>query len=145
MTAVDRAQALCDILLGAAFADEFFHEREKDFVRAYLVALCGGELPRELAARIDAFSRDQFELAQAVSAFKNDDDTQRRDLLELVASLHESDEELDFAEDDYLRELAAALGAKHLLDGLTIDYESRQLRASLDRLGALPPPVPRGS
>lgn len=142
MSALDRAQALCDILLGAAFADTHFHEREKVFVRAYLVALCGGELPAELAARIDAFDPADFDLRRAAAAFADDTKGQKRDLLQVVAALNESDDEIDLAEDDYLCALARALRADDALSGLALSYESRELRNHLERLEALVPPLP---
>jgi uncharacterized tellurite resistance protein B-like protein len=143
MTATDPAQALCDLLLGAAYADDHLHENEKDFVRAHLVALCGGELPPDLAARIDAFDRERFDLDRTVAAFAADSHEQKRAILELVAALHDTDEELDLAEDDYLRELARALGAEDALEGLALDYETEKLRASCESLRiVLPPPVP---
>ncbi len=140
----DPARALCDILLGAAYADDYFHERERDFVRAHLVALCGGELPRDLATRIDRFDPASFDLAASAAPFARHSNDAKRDLLELVASLHETDEEIDLAEDDYLRALARALGAEELLGGLTIEHESKPRVESWDRLRALlPPPPPR--
>ena len=145
MTAeADRAQALCDLLLGAAYADDHFHQNEKDFVRAHLVALCGGELPRELAARIDSFDRESFDIARAAAVFAGESKQAKRDLLELIAALHDTDEELDLAEDDYLRDLAKALDAEDSLAGLALDYETHKLRPSLERLGiSFPPPPPR--
>ena len=144
MTAVDRAEALCDLLLGAAYADSHFHEREKAFVRAHLVALCGGELPRELAARIDAFDPTRFTVETAAAAFAPSSTDQKRDLLELVAALHDTDEELDLAEDDYLRALARALAAEDCLGDLALQYSSQKLRSTFDSLRAvLPPPPPR--
>jgi uncharacterized tellurite resistance protein B-like protein len=143
MTAIDRAEALCDLMLGAAYADDYFHDNEKNFVRAHLVALCGGELPRDLAARIEAFEREEFAVERAAAAFVSDDKEQKRALLELLAALHDTDEELDFAEDDYLREVARAVGAEDALEGLALEYETQKLRRSFESLRlVLPPPVP---
>jgi hypothetical protein len=143
MTVIDRAQALCDLLLGAAYADDHFHENEKDFVRAHLVALCGGELPRDLAANIDAFDRRRFHIPTSAAAFAGDSKEKKRDLLKLVAALHDTDAELDFAEDDYLRSVARALDAEDSLQGLALEYEVQTLRDSFERLSnPLPPPVP---
>jgi uncharacterized tellurite resistance protein B-like protein len=144
MTAPDRAHALCDLLLGAAYADEHFHEREKAFVRAHLVALCGGELPRELASRIEEFEPKSFDLERTAAAFQDDSNDAKRDILELIAALHETDEELAMSEDDYLRELARALGAEDALGGLALEYESKKLRQTFERLSsAVPPPPPK--
>lgn len=140
----DRSAALCDILLGAAYADTHFHHREKAFVRAHLVALCGGELPRELAERIEAFDPEMFTLEPAAAAFAADSWQTRRDLLELVASLNDTDGVLDLSEDDYLRRLAGALGAEDALSGLALEYQSAPRTHSFENLRAfLPPPPPR--
>ena len=143
MTANDRALALCDILLGAAHADDHFHERETAFVRAHMVAICGGERPRELADRIDAFDPARFDLERTAAAFAGDSEDHKRDLLELVAALHSTDEELDLAEDDYLRAVARAIEAgEGALDGLALDYREEGLQNSFERLRSVTPPPP---
>lgn len=144
MTPIDRALALCDVLLGAAYADDHFHERETAWVRAYLVAICGGELPRELADRIDAFDPGGFDLERAAAAFTGDSNEQKRDIVKLVAALHDADEELDLAEDDYLRAVARAIDAdESALEGLALEYEVENLQDAFARVGAItPPPLP---
>jgi uncharacterized tellurite resistance protein B-like protein len=144
MTAADRAQALCDLLLAAAYADAHFHEREKALIRERVAELSGGEVPAELAARIDAFDPAGFDLEETAAAFAGDPPEKKRELLELVAALHEADEELDLAEDDYLRALARGIGAPDgALDGLVLSYEVEALRRSFEGLRATPPPIPK--
>lgn len=146
MTAVDRALALCDLLLGAAHADDHFHERETALVRAHLVAISGGELSRELAERIETFDPSRFDLERSGAAFAHDSKEQKRDLLELVASLHDADDELDLAEDDYLRAVVRAIEAdESALDGLALDYEVEKLHDTFERVRATPPPPPRNN
>ena len=46
-----QSSPLCDVLLGAAYADKHLRDSEKDEVRALLKELAG-ELPPEVEARI---------------------------------------------------------------------------------------------
>lgn len=143
MALQDRIVPLCDLLLGAAFADRQFHEREREEVRALLADLAGGELPAGLEQRIAAFDPKRFDLVATAKAFATDDADDRRRVLFLVAAINEADDELDLAEDDYLRSLAAALGLPaSALEGLTLDVEIEDARHELARVRQLPPPPP---
>src|SRR6267142_2407563 len=119
--ASDRIVPLCDILLGAAYADKELREQEKDEVRGLVKDLVG-ELPPAVDARIVSFDPARFDLAKAVRPFRNDSVDDRKRLLVLVSAVVEADEEIDLAEDDYLRALAKALGLpESALGGLTVD------------------------
>jgi uncharacterized tellurite resistance protein B-like protein len=141
---LDRALAICDLLLGAAHADSFFHDEERERVRELLAEMHGDEaLPQELEARIAAFTPAGFDLTRAASGFRGDPLVERRKLLHLVSAVHEADEELDLAEDDYLRALGAALDLPDdELRGLALEFEVGELRDSFTELRSLPPPIP---
>jgi uncharacterized tellurite resistance protein B-like protein len=145
MALPDRILPLCDLLLGAAHADRRFVAREREAVRELLADLLGGKLTPEVEGRIAKFSPATFDLATCAAEFRGDPEDDRRRLLFLVAAVHDADEELDFAEDEYLRKLASALelpaGA---LAGLTIEVEVETLRDSLAKIRKGPPPPPPG-
>jgi uncharacterized tellurite resistance protein B-like protein len=143
MTAIDRILPLCDVLLGAAYADARFEERERDEIREILADLSGAKLTPEVEQRIDAFDPKAFDLTRTVAVFKSDDVDDRRRLLFLVAAINDADEELDLAEDDYLRALAVALELPpSALEGLALEIEIEELRADFAKVRKLPPPPP---
>ena len=58
------------------------------------------------SCRSSSFAPDKFDLKASAAAFKGDSEDDRKKLLYLVAAVNEADDEIDFAEDDYLRALA---------------------------------------
>ena len=143
MTANDRILPLCEVLLGAAYADARFEDREREEIREMLADLAGGKLAPEIEKRIETFDPRTFDLAKTAAAFKADDADDRRRLLFLVAAINDADDELDLAEDDYLRALAAALDLPaSALEGLALDIEIEELREDFARVRKLPPPLP---
>jgi uncharacterized membrane protein YebE (DUF533 family) len=143
MALPDRIFPLCDLLLGAAHADKRFVAREREAVRRTLTELTGSALTPELEARILEFQPSRFELATTAAEFRGDPEEDRRRLLLLVTAIHDADDELDFAEDEYLRALAAALELpERALEGLTLDVEIEDLRQDLAKVRKLPPPPP---
>ncbi len=140
----DRIEAVCDLLMGAAYADKELHEKEKKVVSKYLASLLpDGELTDELKQRIDDFAPDDLDLQSVLSEFSEDDKEDRIKLLEIVASVHGADEEHDFDEDDFLTEVASGLSLtdedkkEHALE-----YEVESLKEHLAKLRPSPPPVP---
>lgn len=130
--------------MGAAHADHQLRDRERAAVHALLSTLTGAPLTADLAARVAGFDPARFDLAATAAAFRGDPEADRRRLLVLVAAVHDSDAELDFAEDAFLRALGAALELPaDALEGLTIDVEPAAMRESLRHLRRLPPPPPR--
>ncbi|MDQ3369102.1 MAG: TerB family tellurite resistance protein [Myxococcota bacterium] len=143
MALSDRIAPLCDLLMGAAYADEQFKDREREEVREMLADLSGSQLSAELEARIDTFDAKAFDLTATAAAFQRDSEEDRRRVLFLVAAINDADEEIDFAEDEYLRALAAALALPQAaLEGLTIDVEVEELRSDFVRVRGVPPPPP---
>lgn len=140
--ASDRILPLCELLLGAAYADKELKDAEKDEVRSLLEGLAG-ELPTEVEVKIASFDPKQFDLASSAAPFKGDSEDDRKKLLYLVAAVNEADEELDLAEDDYLRALAGALGLPNsALEGLTIEVETEELKQTFQKVRKGPPPPP---
>jgi uncharacterized tellurite resistance protein B-like protein len=139
MALVDRILPLTDLLLGAAYADKELKDQERDEVRALLEDLAG-ELPVEVELRLTAFDPAKFDLASAAAPFKGDSEDDRKKLLHLVSAVNEADEEIDFSEDDYLRDLGKALGLPaSALKGLTIEMDLEESFAQV-RKGPPPPP-----
>jgi uncharacterized tellurite resistance protein B-like protein len=149
MAQLDRTLAICDLLLGAAHADSNFTDRERITVRELLADLFGAEeLPAEVEARIDLFQPDKFAVEAAAEPFRSDSAEEKKKLLYLVAAVHEADEELDFAEDDYMRALGLALELPaDALKDLVIDVEveADELREDFSQLRKAPPPTPVSS
>ncbi|CAN5237077.1 hypothetical protein BH11MYX1_BH11MYX1_35990 [soil metagenome] len=139
---VDRILPLTQLLLGAAYADHELHDKERDEVRALLEDLCS-ELPTEVEVELAGFDPNTFDLEKVAAEFASDSQDDRKKLLVLVSAVIEADDELDFAEDDYLRALAEALKLpKAALAGLTVDVETEDLKETFQqvRRGPQPPP-----
>ena len=143
MSLPDRILPLCDLLLGAAHADQQLQARERAVVQELLGKLLGGSLTGEIEERILEFSPAKLDLAATAAEFRGDPVEDRTRLLHLVAAVHDADNEIDFAEDDYLRSLARALDLPDsAFEGLTVDVEVEDLRQSLTKIRKGPPPPP---
>lgn len=144
MALPDRILPLCDLLLGAAYADQRFADRERSEIREMLADLAGGELPAEVEERIAAFDPARFDLAATAAPFRGDPDDDRRRLLILAAAVNDADDEIDLAEDDYLRALGRALDLPDsALEGLTLDVQVEDLRQDFAKARKGPPPPPK--
>lgn len=142
MSLSDRIVPLCDLLLGAAYADKQFKDREREEVTGMLADLAGSLTP-ELSKQIESFDPKTFDLAKTVAHFSADTEDERRRLLFLVAAINDADEEHDFAEDEYLRALANALILpSSALEGLIVDVEIEELKETFEKVRKGPPPPP---
>ena len=138
----DRILPLSELLLGAAYADKELKDQERDEVRTLLQGL-GGDLSAEVEERIKSFDPAKFDLKASAAAFKGDTEDDRKKLLYLVAAVNEADDEIDFAEDDYLRDLGAALGLpKAALEGLAMEVETEELKQTFEKVVRKGPPPP---
>lgn len=143
----DRIFPMCELLLGAAYADAELHPRETTEIRALLVEMAG-ELRVEVEACIASFEPAKFDLASVAGYFKDDSEQDRRKLLLLASTVVESDDSIDFAENDYLRRLAEALALPvSALDGLVVDIEIEEVRETFEsvrtgKTSGKPPPIP---
>lgn len=140
-----RVLVVTDLLLGAVYADGKREDVEIDVVKKILVDLTGKDpLPAVFEERIAAFDASAFDVFDSAEEFKKDEGVARKRLLELVASVRDADDEIDLAEDDYIKQLAAALDvSSEELGDLTLDYEIEDLAADL-HLRSVPPPTPKG-
>lgn len=138
----DRIFPLCELLLGAAYADDELHRSEQTEIRALLAELAG-EMRIEVEACIGSFEPERFDLKTTAAAFRNDPEPDRRRLLLLVSTVTEADDLVHLAESDYLRELAAALDLPpSALEGLTVDVEIEEIKETFHAVRKGPPPVP---
>jgi uncharacterized tellurite resistance protein B-like protein len=145
MTVDARYLNITDLLLGAVYADDRLEGSEDEAVRKLLAKIVGAEkLPVEIEARIANFEPDDFDLDASAAAFESTDDVGKRKLLELVAAVFDSDGEVDFAEDDYLRHLAGALGMDEAeWTDLAIQYDVEDIGDIVSIVVSVPPPVPK--
>lgn len=139
-----RYLTITDLLLGAVYADDRLEGEEDAAVRRLLKDMVeADELPIELEARIANFEPDDFDLEETAEAFEAIELVTKRRLLELVAAVFDADGEVDFAEDDYMRALATALGMEESdWDDLVIEYEVEDIREVVDVIVSVPPPLP---
>jgi len=140
----DRIFPLCELLLGAAYADDEFHASEKREIRALLVELAG-EMRVEVEACIASFEPEKFKPASVIGIFKDDSAEEREKLLRLLATVIEADDEIDLAENEYLREVATALALpKSALEGLVVDVEIEEIKETFEEVRKKgPPPIPK--
>ncbi|MEO8842095.1 MAG: TerB family tellurite resistance protein [Kofleriaceae bacterium] len=145
MAIADRILPLTRLLLGAAYADNEVHDKEREEVRALLEDLAG-ELPTAIELEIVKFDPKSFDLALTAGEFVGDSEDDRKKLLFLVSAVIEADEEIDFSEDDYLRKLAGALKLPaSALAGLTVDVETEDLKETFQQVRKGPPPPPKSA
>jgi len=128
----DRIFPLCELLLGAAYADGQLQSQEKTEIRALLTELAG-EARVEVEACIASFEPDKFKPSSVIGFFKDDSEEERRKLLLLVCTVVQADDQIDLAENDYLREVSALLGLpSSMLDGLIVDIEMEEIQDTFD-------------
>ncbi len=113
MTMKDRLPLVADLLMEAAYADEKLEGDEKEAVKRLLrEVLDVPTLPMDVDFRIDEFDPKRYDRTATLAAFAGDATHLKRRLLELVAAVHISDGEIDFAEDAHLRAIGDGLGLK---------------------------------
>jgi uncharacterized tellurite resistance protein B-like protein len=142
-TTSDRIFPLCELLLGAAYADSELHPQEKTEIRALLVEHAG-QLRVEVEACIASFEPDTFDPSSVIGVFRDDSEEERQRLLLLVSTVIEADEEIDLSENEYLRKLASLLALpKSALEGLVVDVEVEEVKESFNAVRKAPPPIPQ--
>ena len=126
----DRIAIVADLLMGSAYADDKLDGQEKVAVRRLLRETLGvATLPMDLEFRIEEFKPATLDLGEAGAAFAGEPLEIKRRLLELLAAVHEANDEYDFAEDEYLARVGAAMGLdeSHYQDLLAIVLEEVDL------------------
>ena len=142
MSNSDRIFPLCELLLGAAYADGQFQKQEKTEIRALLTELAG-EMRVEVEACIASFEPEKFKLDSIIGVFRDDTEEERQKLLLLVSTVIEADDEIDLAENLYLRDLATALALPaSALKGLVLDIEIEAVKETFHAVRKGPPPLP---
>ena len=134
---------LTDVLMAGAHADEDLDGREVEAVEQLLIGLIKGAeaLPEGLSNRIRYFDPEDFDLGATIGALGELSKEQRRAVLEMLSDLSEADEEIDLAEDEFLRGVAEAMGATAAeIEGLTVDVEL-VIEPSPSRRAPPPPPA----
>lgn len=139
-----RHDLVADLLMGAALADGHLDGREAEAVRAILCeALRMKRLPARMEKALGEFDPSAFDAKATAAQLGLTTAKERRNLLELIARVHDADDTLDLAEDAYLREVGDALGldeeayADLAVGELTIEELG-------DKLMPGPPPLPKG-
>lgn len=126
---------ITDLLLGAAYADKRLEGKELDAISKMLARLMGTPaLPEAQRQRIKSFNPAKHDAVAAAKSLTGLSDEDKRKVLDLVASVNESDDEIDFDEDAYLRKVAGGLGIpEDQLGDLTIEVlEESDLEGLLD-------------
>jgi uncharacterized tellurite resistance protein B-like protein len=133
MALKDHLPQIVDLLMGAAYADKALSGKETDTVRRLLGELLGhGVLPADLDGRVRQWDPKSFALATAAVPLAKEPAETRRKLLELIAAVHDADDVLDLAEDQYLKDVAKALGVPpESIRDLALDVEVSDLGAAL--------------
>lgn len=115
-------ETITGLLLGAAYADKRLEGREIDQIRSLLLRLLGSEeLPNSVADQIASFNPAMFDAPGAAASLIDLEERDRTRILEMVAAVHDADDEVDLAEDEYLVVVAKGLGVSAA--GLTIQFQ----------------------
>jgi uncharacterized tellurite resistance protein B-like protein len=107
----EHIETITDLLMGAAYADKRVQAAETTAIERALCSLLGSEqLPTEQADQIRRFNPAKFSLDEAAKPFSGEPLAVKRKVLELIASVNDADDVLDFDENNYLSRVAAAMG-----------------------------------
>ena len=104
-------ETITNLLLGAAYADKRLEGREIEAIHRVLNKILGtDELPAAQQEQMRSFNPAKFDVATAGAALASVSDDEKRKVLELIATVNDSDETLDLAESEYLAKVARAMG-----------------------------------
>ncbi len=131
-----RTELIADLLMGAAHADTSQTVAPYDLVCVALKQVMGAAyILSAVDERLRGFDAGSFDMVATLGQLGLDDPTEKRQLLELIASLHDADATLALDRDAYLRSVAEALGvAEDEYDDLTIDVEDARDSLFEDRV-----------
>jgi uncharacterized tellurite resistance protein B-like protein len=108
---IEHIDTFADLLLGAAYADKRLEGREVTTIRALLERVVGeSPLPAALEARMKSFNPAKHDPRGAAATLWFLSKEDKRTVVDLVAKVTEADDEIDLAEDDYLRKVALGIG-----------------------------------
>jgi hypothetical protein len=131
-----RNEIIADLLMGAAYADNHLDGRELQTVKELLAKVMRVEqLPAQMEGRLSAFKPEGFDPAAAAKSLELSDEETKRHLIELIAAVHEADEEIDFDENVYLETVAYALEmARNTFSDLSLEISIEDLQEAGDSL-----------
>ena len=142
-----RTEAICDLLLAAAFADGEFAPSEKEVITEILCAIENTDkLSPGLAARITFAKPDSIDVMETAAVFEDDPEDNRRLLMELVAAVNQADGHYAIEEDETTIFVAAALGFNtEEIASFTMSPEQASIAERARKLKAppKPPPIPK--
>lgn len=140
---------LADLLMGAAYSDSELEHKEVERVKELLIKMTGTALTPTLEQRISTFNPTVFNVNTTVKMLLSvasdvlSSKVEKKKILECLAAVHESNEELAIEEDEYLRKVAAALGLDPQdYSDLTLEIVEEEIRPMMQRLSK-PPPLPK--
>ncbi|MFP6687273.1 MAG: TerB family tellurite resistance protein [Polyangiaceae bacterium] len=135
-----RHEAVARLLMGAAYADDHLDGAELAEVANLLRRVTGqSDLEPRLQECIDTFDPKMFDVVQVAASLQSESVTAKTKILELVVAVHEADDSWDFAEDDYVRQVGAALGLEpHDIAVFVVG----DLHVESGGFVVLPPPLP---
>jgi uncharacterized tellurite resistance protein B-like protein len=139
----ERIHLIADLLMGAAHADGGLDGQEQATVKRLVREILGtATLPIELSFRIEDFDPKSLDLESIGGKFAGDSLLEKRRLLELISSLHASADEVDVAEDAYVRKVGSAIGLdeRHFRDLASAIIEDRALGLSREMPAFRPKP-----
>lgn len=115
-------ETITQLLLGAAYADKRLEGAEVVRIEQILGQVLGAEPGADTRALIHTFNPATFNVHSTAATLLDLDAGEKRKLLELIASINEADDELDLAEDAYLRHVALGMGVDEAdIADLTLD------------------------
>ena len=98
------------ILMGAAYADGLIDGIEDDTILSMMAELVDeGDLPEEVKEAIDDFDPDNFNIEVAAELLLEEPEAHRHHLLQMVAMLRETNEDIEAEDDDFTLRLAELL------------------------------------
>jgi uncharacterized tellurite resistance protein B-like protein len=102
---------ITQLLLGAAYADKRLEGAEVTRIREILLQILRADtLDPHHEELLVSFNPAAFNVHAVAAGLKDLDSRDKRTLLELIASVNDADDELDLAEDAYLRNVALGFG-----------------------------------
>ena len=119
----EHVETITNLLLGAAYADKRLEGDEVAAIERLLCKQMGTEeLPAAQADQMRAFSPAAFDVNAAASSLNALEEDDKRKVLEMICAVSDADDELDWAEDEYLRKVAAGMGIpEDSIEGLALD------------------------
>lgn len=131
----EHIDTITDLLLGAAYADKRLEGEEVASISRLLCTLLGvDDLPDAQKTRLKSFNPAKFSVEQTAGKLAPEPPDRKRRVLELIASVNESDDVTDLDEDAYLRRVAQGMGmSADEIDDLTVDVlEAEEISHLLD-------------